>query len=374
MASYDTRSLFIVCNLIGQLLLFVPLSSYKETNTVVLVMAEAQCTAIEEPKNDSEITTVYGNENIEGNVLSSKEFGPKIKKLRERGRPVTILVVGPTGSGKSTLINAMFGKDVAQVGHGARAVTSNIHPYEGRYKGVKIKVYDTIGFGDTEGNTDFDILKQIDEHDKYDLILVCTKLEDRANRRMFSSLASVLHKEMWKRIVVVLTQANRFITLDSAMSEGPEAAIQEKIKEYKKYIVEFLSKPDHVKKEVLEKIPYCIAGRKDEKELPTTDDWLQTLWDKCIDRSSDETRHFLNAFAKHRRAIEVAAVVASVSIGTVAGASVGAVAGSVVPGIGTAIGAGVGASLGGGVGGVFGGGTTSVGVAMKRFMDKLRKK
>uniref|UniRef100_A0A1X7SMI2 G domain-containing protein n=1 Tax=Amphimedon queenslandica TaxID=400682 RepID=A0A1X7SMI2_AMPQE len=131
-------------------------------------MAEAQFIAIEEEtKDDSEITTVHGNENIEGNDVLSKELDPKIKKLRARGRPVTVLVVGPTGCGKSTLINAMFGRDVAEVGHGARAVTSEITAHEGKYNGVKIKVYDTIGFGDTEGRTDFNILYQINEHDNY---------------------------------------------------------------------------------------------------------------------------------------------------------------------------------------------------------------
>uniref|UniRef100_A0A1X7TYR7 Uncharacterized protein n=1 Tax=Amphimedon queenslandica TaxID=400682 RepID=A0A1X7TYR7_AMPQE len=267
------------------------------------------------------------------------EIEKKIEALRESGRPVNILVIGPGGSGKSTLVNAMFGKDVAEVGLGTRSVASNVHTYQGEYKGVKIRIYDTKGCRDTGGKNYKNILLAIDKSGQFDLILICSKLIGRADRDMFLELASVLHEDMWKRTVVVLTFANHFKTLESVKeSNDLESQIKVQINGHKACVVDYLSKS--INKEVLEGIPFCIAGLKDERELPTTDDWLKELWETCIDRSSDEARHFLSFLYK---AYQVAVNIAS----PVIGASIGAFLGSVVlPGVGTVIGAGIGAGIG----------------------------
>uniref|UniRef100_A0A1X7TCX5 G domain-containing protein n=1 Tax=Amphimedon queenslandica TaxID=400682 RepID=A0A1X7TCX5_AMPQE len=288
----------------------------------------------------------------------------KLEELHIRDVPVSILVIGPTGVGKSELVNALFGKDVAKVGHGLESVTSEVVAYEGEYKGVKMTVYDTVEFRDTKGKSDYSILLNIDKHGKYDLILICTKLGDRADRDMLVGLASILHEDMWKRTVVVLTFANHFITLRSVVRMGPGKAIKEKIDECKKYFVENLS--SHVKKDVLEGIPFCIAGVEDEKKLLTTDDWLQMLWEMCIEQSSDEARPFLTVFAKYQRHIKTGVLLGA---GLVVGASVGT--GVISGGTGSAIGAGIGTASVPGVGTALGAGLGSVIGASVSFVLKL---
>ena len=90
---------------------------------------------------------------------------------------------------------------------------------------------------------------------------------------MFSELASHLHEEMWKRTIVVLTFANQFIRCESMHHHsGPEVVIRERINHHKAHIFDSLSR--HIKREVLEGIPFCIAGVEYQKKLPTTEDWV----------------------------------------------------------------------------------------------------
>ena len=53
-----------------------------------------------------------------------------------------VLVIGNSGVGKSTLINAVLGEDVAKTSWGEKGTTSQLDIYEGE----PINVIDTIGF------------------------------------------------------------------------------------------------------------------------------------------------------------------------------------------------------------------------------------
>ncbi|CAG8753846.1 7089_t:CDS:1 [Gigaspora margarita] len=66
-----------------------------------------------------------------------------------------ILVIGCTGNGKSTLCNVLVNKDnelkeIFEESDGSTAKTRNIQSEVFKYKGIKYRIIDTIGFGDTK--------------------------------------------------------------------------------------------------------------------------------------------------------------------------------------------------------------------------------
>ena len=293
-------------------------------------------------------------------------YPERIEALKQRGEPVNILVIGPIGAGKSTLVNILLGdksNNIAIDGHGAQPVTLKLAIFDGEFMGIKIKAYDTTGFSDSNGKSDEDIVKEIARNKGFDLILICMRMDSRVDdkvREMFTVLVTMIGKEMWERTVVVLTFANFFLQLKS-VKDGEET-IKDVVEGFKKYVHHSLS--GHVSEKIISEIPFCVAALRPE-DPPS--DWYTDLCNNCVDRCSDETRPFLNTLLVFKKMAAIGAVaVGTTTVCATVGGGIGAAVGSIVPIAGTAIGAVAGASIGGGVGIVLSGTTTIVAKLIKK--------
>jgi predicted GTPase len=61
-----------------------------------------------------------------------------------------VLIIGPSGSGKSSLINYIAGKELAEVGDDGKSCTKINKSYEVTFENRKLMIFDTQGFNDTE--------------------------------------------------------------------------------------------------------------------------------------------------------------------------------------------------------------------------------
>ena len=135
-------------------------------------------------------------------------------KLRKDCPVFGILVIGRTGTGKSTLINNILGKKVARVGHTLQSETPEVSQHEYFVEGVPIIVYDTPGLGDVKGEKDekkhLEIMKDFLAQEKIQLVVYCFQMNETI---MTSSIVGALRKYHqicvdWARSVIALTFAD----------------------------------------------------------------------------------------------------------------------------------------------------------------------
>jgi len=149
--------------------------------------------------------------------LSIDEKNKKLSRLAKiKYMPLNIMLVGGTGCGKSSTINAMFDMKVARVGVGVNPETSDIRGYTIE----NLTVWDTPGLGDSP-ELDEKYMKEIQskltELDAggdplIDLVLVIMDASQKDLNTVYDCINNVLIPAMGqdakKRILICLNQAD----------------------------------------------------------------------------------------------------------------------------------------------------------------------
>lgn len=157
-------------------------------------------------------------ENLKMNAIREKEFKDMVNEVNHRVQnneelpPANIIVAGITGAGKSTLINAVFGKDLAPTGIG-KPVTNASKKYED--ENVPIRIWDTVGLELSEEkrkyvindirNIIFQKNKEKNSFDRIHAIWYCINAENKRFQEPEANFVIELHR-LQVPFIIVMTQ------------------------------------------------------------------------------------------------------------------------------------------------------------------------
>ena len=161
----------------------------------------------------------------------------------ERGN---VLVIGNSGVGKSTLINAVLGTEAAETGYGTEGITSKLEIYES--DAIPFRVIDTIGFEPTffkewtavqaVKNWSKACVKAGKEDNQINVIWFCV---DGTSRKLFPKAIQSLSRatSMWKTvpIIVVITKSYSVKERAENIAMVEEAFAKQRISQNLKQII-----------------------------------------------------------------------------------------------------------------------------------------
>ncbi len=129
-------------------------------------------------EHDNSLGGAFNKETGELNTDKLREHFKNLKGIKES--KMNILLMGYTGSGKSSLINALFGEEIAKAGVG-KPITQHLEKYVDEQKGLVF--WDTQGIEATDYRDTMqsikkemeDSFKTLDEKEAIDVAYLCVK-------------------------------------------------------------------------------------------------------------------------------------------------------------------------------------------------------
>lgn len=215
-------------------------------------------------------------ENTEPNESNQSELNILTDQAKEiirqqKGKRFGILLAGRTGVGKSSTINSLMDKKVAEVGD-FEPTTITVEKFENEINGVPFTVYDSPGLCDdlAEEKKDYKYINEMVEkiEEFHSLWFVARLDETRVSRDEkvgIQLITKAFKKEVWEKAVIVFTYA------DKISSEKYPRYVAERTRLIRQEIAKYTNE------DVAENIP-SVAVDNTKETTPDGKTWLNKLF------------------------------------------------------------------------------------------------
>ncbi len=217
------------------------------------------------------------------------------RKLLDSKTDLTIMILGKPGVGKSTLINGLLGKKLADVsvvgGIGVQGCTREIQSYLIEERNATVTIWDTPGLLDPTCDTDKILDTVAEKCASINLFLFCIDmsdtryLPDNIVQKMIKKINSILGGEVWQMTLVLLTRTNVAISAfryQCDSNDDLKVAFERNLHDFKSIITKELGT---FFDEGMKIIP--VGFWKEIKLLESDENlWLSKFWIECLQRIS----------------------------------------------------------------------------------------
>ena len=239
----------------------------------------------------------------------------RLREWERNSKKIDILVTGKTGTGKSTLINGIVGREVAKQGDCLDPETCEVAAHSLSEGEITVNVYDSPGLQDGTNKEAMYLADMKGKCSDVDLVVYCIRMsEDRVTAdcpdvKAMRLLTQTFGEEFWKNAIFMLTFANDILDDAELESDDPKEQQQyfnKQLEDWESLLRDRLQTNVGLPKELVQDIIIVPAGHCNQPQLPDAGStegeshWLSRIWLKALSATKPRAQLALIKLNIHR--------------------------------------------------------------------------